>query len=73
MLTKYVLILFRSGWQISSHRQKEKAPEAENGSNAFQVRGNDKVVVVSQPTTLDHFIHKDFKASITSTYACLFT
>lgn len=72
MLTKYVLILFRSGRQISSHRQKEKAPEAENGSIAFQVRGNDKAVV-SQPTTLDHFMHKDFKASITSTYACLFT
>ena len=72
MLTKYVLILFRSGRQISSHRQKEKAPEAENGSIAFQVRGNDKAVV-SQPTTLDHCIHKDFKASITSTYACLFT
>ena len=71
MLTKYVLILFRSGRQISSHRQKEKAPEAENGSIAFQIRGNDKAVV-SQPTTLDHFIHKDFKASITSTYACLF-
>ena len=72
MLTKYVLILFRSGRQISSHRQKEKAPEAENGSIAFQIRGNDKAVV-SQPTTLDHFIHKDFKASITSTYTCLFT
>ena len=72
MLTKYVLILFRSGRQISSHRQKEKAPDAENGSIAFQIRGNDKAVV-SQPRTLDHFIHKDFKASITSTYACLFT
>lgn len=72
MLTKYVLILFRSGRQISSHRQKEKAPKAENGSIAFQVRGNDKAVV-SQPTTLDHFMHKDFKASITSTYARLFT
>ena len=72
MLTKYVLILFRSGRQISSHRQKEKAPEAENGSIAFQIRGNDKAVV-SQSTTLDHFMHKDFKASITSTYACLFT
>lgn len=72
MLTKYVLILFRSGRQISSHRQKEKASEAENGSIAFQIRGNDKAVV-SQPTTLDHFIHKDFNASITSTYACLFT
>lgn len=72
MLTKYVLILFRSGRQISSHRQKEKAPEAQNGSIAFQIRGNDQAVV-SQPTTLDHFIHKDFKASITSTYACLFT
>lgn len=72
MLTKHVLTLFRSGRQISSHRQKEKAAEAENGSIAFQIRGNDKAVV-SQPTTLDHFIHKDFKASITSTYACLFT
>ena len=72
MLKKYVLILFRSGRQISSHRQKEKAPEAENGSIAFQIRGNDKAVV-SQPTTLDHFIHKDFNASITGTYACLFT
>ena len=72
MLTTYVLILFRSGRQISSHRQKEKAPEAENGSTAFQIRGNDKAVV-NQPTTLELFIHKDFKASIRSTYACLFT
>ena len=72
MLTKYFLILFRSGREISSRRQKEKAPKAENGSNAFQIRGNDKAVV-TQPTILELFIHKDLKASITSTYACLFT
>lgn len=53
MLTKYFVILFRSGREISSRRQKEKAPGAENGSIAFQIRGNDKAVV-TQLTTLEH-------------------
>lgn len=53
MLTKYFVILFRSGREISSRRQKEKAQGAENGSIAFQIRGNDKAVV-TQLTTLEH-------------------